>query len=167
MYDLIIIGAGPAGLSAAIYAQRAKLNTIVVEKEGCGGQMSLMYLYFDNAATTRPDGEVCEAMMKCLGDYGNPSAQYSIGFTAKRYINESLKAVARLINSEDDEIVFTSGGTEADNNALMYMYGFPKGKSLVTSGIEHPAVLNMCKQTVGYSQSEKDCKYFLHFEISC
>lgn len=112
-----------------------------------------MYLYFDNAATTRPDGEVCEAMMKCLEDYGNPSAQYSIGFTAKRYINESLKAVARLINSEDDEIVFTSGGTEADNNALMYMYGFPKGKSLVTSGIEHPAVLNMCKrlETDGYT----------------
>ncbi|MCQ2543893.1 MAG: thioredoxin-disulfide reductase [Lachnospiraceae bacterium] len=43
MYDLIIIGAGPAGLSAAIYAQRAKLNTIVVEKEGCGGQMSQTY----------------------------------------------------------------------------------------------------------------------------
>ena len=83
-----------------------------------------MDCYFDNSATTQAYPEVAQIMSKILlEDYGNPSAQYSIGFIAKRYINESLKAVAKLINSEDDEIVFTSGGTEADNNALMYKTG--------------------------------------------
>lgn len=106
-----------------------------------------MYLYFDNAATTKPEREVCDEMMVCLEQfYGNPSAQYGAGFEAKKIVNRAVKSAAKLINAGDDEILFTSGGTESDNNALMYMYRFPKGKSLVTTGIEHPAVINMCKR---------------------
>lgn len=104
--------------------------------------------YFDNSATTRIKEAVFKEMFPFLSvQYGNPSSIYSIGREAKRAIEEARKRVANLINCKPEEIYFTSCGSESDNTALK---GFAfanknKGKHIITSRIEHPAILNTCE----------------------
>lgn len=104
--------------------------------------------YFDHAATTALDREVLDEMIPFLTtEYGNASSIYSLGKKSKQAINVARKRVARAINCNEDEIYFTSGGTESDNLALkgIAMSNRKYGNHIITSKIEHPAVLNSCK----------------------
>lgn len=105
-------------------------------------------LYFDNSATTRVKPEVLNAMLPFLeNEYGNPSSMYTLGRRAKRAIESARQNVANLINANNNEIYFTSGGSESDNTALKGIANSykEKGNHIITSKIEHPAVLNTCK----------------------
>lgn len=104
--------------------------------------------YFDNAATTKVKKEVMDKMFPYfIESYGNPSSLYTLGRRAKMGIEEARREVADLINCDKNEIYFTSGGTESDNTALkgiMYLKK-NKGKHVITTKIEHHAILNSCK----------------------
>ncbi len=104
-------------------------------------------IYLDNGATTRMAPEVLEAMLPYLGgEFGNPSAVYSLGARAKKAVNEARRSIAGLVGARQEEIFFTSGGTEADNWALKAAAeGFKaRGRHIVTTKVEHHAVLRAC-----------------------
>ena len=104
--------------------------------------------YFDNAATTKVKEEVLEEMFPYfLEQYGNPSSIYSLGREAKRALEKARKRVSDLINCKPKEIYFTSCGSESDNTAIKGIANKnkDKGKHIITSKIEHPAVLHTCQ----------------------
>lgn len=105
-------------------------------------------IYFDNNATTRLDPQVLGAMMPYFeGRYGNASSLHWFGQEARRGMDLARQRVAELIGALPEEIVFTSGGTEADNQAILGtadMCGRAGGR-LITTPIEHQAVLNSCR----------------------
>jgi cysteine desulfurase len=104
-------------------------------------------IYFDYAATTPVHPDVLKAMLPYFTDrFGNPSTIYEYGLEAKGAVEEARKSVAGLIGGKPEEIVFTSGGTEADNYALegAVYANEKKGNHIVTSSIEHHAVLETC-----------------------
>ena len=109
-----------------------------------------MKIYADNAATTKMSRAAIEKMTPYLYEcYGNPSALYSLGQRAKDALEEARETVARLIGAEPREITFTSGGSEADNQAIRSMAeaGAKKGKRhIVSDAIEHHAVLHTLKR---------------------
>ncbi|MEQ9186524.1 MAG: cysteine desulfurase family protein [Cryomorphaceae bacterium] len=101
-----------------------------------------MKVYLDNAATTAMDPEVIEEMLKYMReDFGNPSSTHSYGRKTRAAIDLGRKRVANHINAEPGEIVFTSGGTEADNMAILCSVNDLGVKHIITSPIEHHAVL--------------------------
>jgi cysteine desulfurase len=105
-------------------------------------------IYLDNSATTRVDDRVLEAMLPFFGDrFGNASSIHSFGQEARTAVEDARRTVAALLGAEPREIIFTSGGTEADNAALwgVWRSGYRAGNHIVTSKIEHPAVLATCK----------------------
>lgn len=102
-----------------------------------------MKIYFDNAATTPIDEEVFEAMKPyMLHHFGNPSSIHSHGREVRTAIEKSRKKVAELLNAAPAEIFFTSGGTEADNTAIRCTVSEKDIKHIITSRIEHHAVLH-------------------------
>jgi len=104
-------------------------------------------IYLDNNATTPLHPEVLEAMLPGLREnYGNPSSIHSFGRSARVQLDEAREKVAHLINAQSSEIIFTSGGTEANNLALLGVAFMDKEKKIITSKIEHPSVLNPCRQ---------------------
>lgn len=106
-------------------------------------------IYFDHAATTRVDPEVLEAMLPYLRDqFGNPSSAYQFAGAARAAVEEARQQVAALINADPREIIFTGGGSEADNLALKgYAWAHQdRGKHLITCAIEHHAVLHACER---------------------
>ena len=123
------------------------------------------YIYVDNSSTTRLNEYVLYKMLPYLKEnYGNASTTYSLGKISSKAIDDSRKKIAKCINANPDEIYFTASGTEADNMAIQgvahrYMY---KGKHIITSSIEHLAVLNACKKLelegfeVTYVQPQKN-----------
>ena len=105
-------------------------------------------VYLDNAATTPVDPRVKEAMLPFLEDYyGNPSSVHSAGQVVRAAVEEARNRVAALIHARSDEIYFTSGGTESDNWALkgVAWARADKGNHIVTTAIEHHAVIESCK----------------------
>lgn len=105
-------------------------------------------IYLDHAATTACDPRVVEAMVPYLNKhFGNPSSLYSLGREAKQAIEDSRAEVASAIGARPEEIVFTSGGTEADNFALegVAFASQERGNHIITTLIEHHAVLETCK----------------------
>lgn len=103
-------------------------------------------IYLDHAATTPVDPEVLEAMLPFFADrYGNPSSIHRPGREASEAVDIARRAIAGLIGAGAGEIVFTSGGTESNNQALAGAAGSSRGGHIVTSGIEHPSVLNTCR----------------------
>jgi len=105
-------------------------------------------IYLDYAATTPTHPDVVKAMLPYFNEaFGNPSNIYSYGQEAKAAIEEARTHIADLIGAHDEEIVFTSGGTEADNFAIksITFASVNKGNHIVTSSIEHPAVLETCR----------------------
>jgi len=104
-------------------------------------------VYLDNAATTKVAPEVLEAMMPFLmGSYGNPSSFHTFGSSQMEAIEKARGQVARLLGARSDEIFFTSGGTESDNQALRGAVRIdPTRRGIVTSAVEHPAVLETAK----------------------
>lgn len=105
-------------------------------------------IYLDNNATTQVAPEVIEAMLPFLKDlWGNPSSMHTFGGQVARHIDRAREQTAALIGAEHpDEIVFTSCGTESDNAAIMSaIQSAPKKKGVVTTSVEHPAVLSVAK----------------------
>ena len=113
-------------------------------------------IYLDYAATTPMRPEVLEEMQPYLTEiFGNPSSIYSYGHEAKAGMDKARTAVAGLLGAREEEIVFTGGGTEADNFAIKGI-GFAnrsKGNHIITSSIEHHAVLETCQfmETQGFT----------------
>lgn len=108
-------------------------------------------IYLDNAATTKPDPRVVEAMLETLSDgYANPSGSYSFSAKAKAKIHEAKRSCARLIGAQENNIFFTSGGTESDNWAIRETVRLcsEQGKSVhvITTAIEHHAILRTCEE---------------------
>ena len=105
-----------------------------------------MMIYADNAATTKVSRTAIEAMIPCLEEqYGNPSSLYSLGQRAKEILEEARAKIAAAIGAEPAEITFTSGGSEADNQAIRSaaMIGKKKGKThIISTAFEHHAVLH-------------------------
>lgn len=104
-------------------------------------------IYADNAATTKISDSVFEQMLPFLREqYGNASSQYSLGVKAKRAIEQARKQVAESIGAQPSEIVFTSGGSEANSWTLRGIVNSFKGESvhIITTAIEHHSVLNAC-----------------------
>lgn len=105
-------------------------------------------VYLDHSATTPIRPEVVEAMQVALTEqFGNPSSVHGFGRAAKKALEEAREQVAQLIGAQPNEIIFTSGGTEADNLALIgtAFANQKKGKHIITSSIEHHAVLDTCR----------------------
>ena len=105
--------------------------------------------YFDHNATTPVSAEVLEAMMPLLTEvYGNASSVHTFGQAARKKLDDAHREVAALLGARPEEIVFTSGGTEADNLAI---FGVAQGGHIVTTAIEHPAVLAACARVKSYT----------------
>ena len=105
--------------------------------------------YFDHNATTPVAPEVRDAIVLCLeGSYGNASSIHGFGQDAKARVERARRQVAALLNCTAAEIIFTSGGTEADNLAVLgtVRTSSRSRKHVITSSIEHPAVLNTCQE---------------------
>lgn len=107
--------------------------------------MSAPIVYLDNNATTRVDPRVIDEMLPFFGEsYGNPSSTHQFGAGVAAQLEEARGRVAGLIGARDSEIVFTSGGTEADNAALRgVLAARPSKRHIVISAVEHHAVLDM------------------------
>ena len=106
-----------------------------------------MAIYLDHAATTPLHPEVLDAMLPYLREHhGNPSSIHASGRRARQGIDEAREVIATLIGAKPREIVFTAGGTEADNLAVkgIAWAGTARGRHIVTSAVEHKAVLNAC-----------------------
>ena len=100
-------------------------------------------IYFDNAATTALDKEVLDAMLPYMtSQFGNPSSIYSYGRESRLAIETARKKVARLLNAHPGEIFFTSGGTESNNTAILSSIRDLGCKHIISSPIEHHAVLH-------------------------
>lgn len=103
-----------------------------------------MEIYLDNSATTRPYDDVIDIMMKVYReDYGNPSSKHYKGVDSEKYVKEAREIIAKSLKASSREILFTSGGTESDNTALIgcAMAGKRRGNHIITTKIEHPAIL--------------------------
>ncbi|MHB0947134.1 MAG: cysteine desulfurase NifS [Sedimentisphaerales bacterium] len=115
-------------------------------------------IYFDNNATTKVADEVVDAMLPFFKDlYGNPSSMHSFGGQVEKHIRHSRESLAALLGCDSSEIIFTSGGTESDNAAIKgVLAAYPEKKKIVTTRVEHPAVLATCRelQAAGFSLVE-------------
>ncbi|TVR53869.1 MAG: aminotransferase class V-fold PLP-dependent enzyme [Spirochaetaceae bacterium] len=104
-------------------------------------------VYLDNNATTPHDAEVVEAMMPYLTtEFGNPSSSHVYGTAPRKAIERAREQVAALIGASTDKIVFTSGGTESNNYAILgtARARSDAGRHVITSAVEHPAVIETC-----------------------
>lgn len=102
-----------------------------------------MEVYFDNSATTRCYDAVKEIVIRTMTeDFGNPSAMHLKGVEAEKYVKDSAAKLARILKVQEKEILFTSGGTESDNLALIgaAMANKRSGNHIITTAVEHPAV---------------------------
>lgn len=107
-----------------------------------------MIVYLDNSATTRQYDQVTEVMTAAVRDlYGNPSSLHAMGLAAEKEVRRARKAIASSLSCREEEVIFTSGGTESDNTAI---FGIARarrreGRRIITTKVEHPAVLEACK----------------------
>ena len=107
-----------------------------------------MYAYLDNSATTKVSENIVNLMVKVMSDdYGNPSSLHMKGVEAERYIKESKDIIAKLLKVDAKEIIYTSGGTESNNFAIIgaALANKRAGNRIITSSIEHPSVLATMK----------------------
>lgn len=104
-------------------------------------------IYLDHAATSPVHPEVVAQFAEALGTvYGNPSSIHGTGRTARKTLDDARKELAASIGAGDNEIIFTSGGTEADNLAIFGTAAKKSGKHIITTVIEHHAVLHACEK---------------------
>ncbi|MBL7148282.1 MAG: cysteine desulfurase [Nanoarchaeota archaeon] len=122
-----------------------------------------MKIYLDNGATTKVVPEVVRAMKPYfLNKYGNASSIHGFGREAKKALDDSRKKIAKKLNAHFEEIVFTSGGSESNNLAIKGIVHTSEGNHIITSKIEHPSVLETCKELekqdfkVDYLDVDKD-----------
>ncbi len=112
-----------------------------------------MDAYLDNSATTKVYDSVKDVMVKVmLEDYGNPSSMHMKGLEAENYVKDAIKTIAKSLKATEKEIIFTSGGTESNNMALIggAMANKRRGNHIITTKIEHASVSN----TVKYLEEE-------------
>ncbi len=114
-----------------------------------------MLVYLDNSATTRQYDAVSDAMQSAMREnFGNPSSLHSLGLAAEKEVKASRHKLAKFIGASDEEICFTSCGTESDNTVLMGAAGAKKrrGNKIIISAVEHPAILEPAKklESMGY-----------------
>jgi cysteine desulfurase len=105
-------------------------------------------IYLDHSATTPMDKEVLAEMLPYFTEkFGNPSSIHSYGREVKKAVEEAREKVAKAIGAQTQEIIFTSGGTEADNMAIkgVALANTKKGKHIITSAVEHHAIIDTCK----------------------
>jgi cysteine desulfurase len=104
-------------------------------------------IYMDNNATTKIAPEVVEAMLPFLTThYGNPSSMYQIAGTVGAAVDKARTQVAALLAAQEEEIIFTSCGTESDSTAILSaLQAFPDKRHIITTRVEHPAVKNLCE----------------------
>src|SRR6476659_10106566 len=115
----------------------------ISNKTTTGSVTAVSRIYFDNAATTAMDKEVVEAMLPYMTDhFGNPSSIYSYGRETRLAIENARKSVAKLLGVKPGAIFFTSGGTESDNTAIAASLRDLGCTHIITSPIEHHAVLH-------------------------
>lgn len=108
-----------------------------------------MLAYLDNSATTRQSDEVTNAMINAMKEqFGNPSSLHRMGVSSEKLVKEARKKLATAAGAKDDEIYFTSCGTESDNTAVFGAYTMLRrqGNHIITTEIEHPAVLECFKR---------------------
>lgn len=106
------------------------------------------FVYLDNSATTKPSSSCIENVNKALCEnWGNPSSLHVLGMNAEDAVNEVRKKAAKLLRCADNEIYFTSCGTESNNTAIFsaVFKGRKRGKRIVTTAVEHPSVLEPLK----------------------
>ena len=105
-------------------------------------------IYLDNSATTQPCPACVRAMTEALTDcWGNPSSVYALGIDAAHRLRQARQAVAAALGAEPDRVFFTSGGTEADNWAILSAAERlgKRGRHIITTAVEHSAILETCK----------------------
>ena len=105
-------------------------------------------VYFDNNATTQVAPEVRDAMLPFFGElYGNPSSMHAFGGSVAKHVDAAREEVARFLNADPDEIIFTSCATESDNSAIRGTADyFGRDLKVITTAVEHPAVLQPCRR---------------------
>lgn len=109
-------------------------------------------IYLDNSATTRVDERVIEIMTQVMrADFGNPSSKHMMGVESERYLRTARETLAGIMKVNESEILFTSGGTESNNMALIgtAMAARRNGRHIITTAIEHPSVLEPLKYLEG------------------
>lgn len=108
-----------------------------------------MQVYFDNSATTKPYPEVITAFTEVMETYyGNPSSLHALGLESEKLLSRSRQVIADVLAVHEDELIFTSGGTESINLAIQgvaFQYK-QRGRHIITSAIEHAAVYNTCQR---------------------
>ena len=105
-------------------------------------------IYLDYNATTPIDPQVAEAMLPYVhGLFGNPSSGHPFGLAARQGVDLARQQVAGLLGCDEDDLIFTSGGTEANNHAIKGVAGAyrHRGNHIITSAVEHPAVTEVCR----------------------
>ena len=112
-------------------------------------------IYLDHAGTTAMDPRVLEAMLPYFTQlYGNPSSVHTVGQEARHALDDARERVAGVLQCRNNEVVFTSGGTESDNAAINGAATALRetGNHLITSSVEHHAVLHCCQylENLGY-----------------
>ena len=111
-------------------------------------------IYFDNNATTKVDNEVLNAMLPYLKEeYGNPSSIYSFGRKVKEEINKARSSVAKLLNAEPNDVIFTSCGSESNVTAIMSAIKETSKKHIITTKVEHASIMETMKylESIGYT----------------
>ena len=114
-------------------------------KNGTG---TMQTVYFDYNATTPLDANVREAMLPFLGEvWGNPSSVHHVGRHARAHLDDARDRAAKVLGVKPSEVVFTAGGTESANLAILGTARLlkPKGRHIITSAVEHHAVLRCCE----------------------
>lgn len=103
-------------------------------------------IYFDNAATTAPSREVCDAVVEGMQNFGNPSSLHRLGLESEKLVTCARERIAKSVGAQANEIYFTSGATESNNTAIfgaVKKFGKRK-KKIITTSVEHPSVGEVC-----------------------
>lgn len=125
-----------------------------------------MLVYLDNSSTTKQSEEVTKSMIKVMEkNYGNPSSLHMMGVEAEKEMQKARRNVAASLNADENEIFFNGGGTEGDNSVIFGIAEAKKrqGNKIITSEVEHPAVLESCKKLekqgyqISYIGVDKNC----------
>lgn len=110
-------------------------------------------IYLDNAATTKVAPKVIEDITEALHWYGNPSSAHEMGYKARQIVEDARKKIAESINAEPEEIIFTSGGSEANNMALKGCVNIYELSCVISTETEHPSILKTKEYLGNYTDS--------------
>lgn len=116
-------------------------------------------VYLDNSATTKPSKKAVEYINKALCEnWGNPSSLHTMGIEAEIIVSDCRKKLAKWLSCREDEVIFTSSGTEANNTAIISVAA-SRGKKVITTAIEHPSVLETAKrlEALGFNVVRLSC----------